>query len=68
VSNLKPPVIKPLKVWFDEDGMLHRTFDREELIKFCQAHSDKILVSAEDGEGNGIGIIPTRAWLDYLGL
>jgi hypothetical protein len=58
--------LKPLKAWFDENGKRHWKFDREELIKFVQAHSDETLVSVLDEESGQASFIPAHALSIYL--
>jgi len=66
MSDLKPQGIKPLKVWFDENGERHMKFDRKELTEFVQANPNVMLAPVIDDEGKQIGFIPPHALSVYL--
>jgi hypothetical protein len=63
-----PSKIKPLKVWFDENGERHQKYDRAELFSFVQAHRDEEIASVVNAEGEEIGLISPKAFAIYFQL
>jgi hypothetical protein len=66
MKDLKPLGIKPLKVWFDADGIRHTKFDREQLKEFVKRHREERLAIVQYDEKNLPGFIPCEALAKFL--